>query len=419
MSDIFSKMSQITKKLLYLDDTKEAIKAKLLEKGVAVSESDTFRSYAEKIDEIKGGAGSGDAVVWYVTFIGADGSELFKMPVLDGDDCKDPKAHGDISTPTKESDAGYTYTFSGWATTAGGSANSAALQSVKEDKTVYAAFTGAVKYYTITYYDADGVTILKTETLAYGTVGTTYEPTKTGYYFNGWVPAFAPVTGDASYVVNWAETLTFSNGSWEDIIAAVNEGKAKEYFAVGDTRKQTIVHSDGTSEIVTLTVADFDKDTKTDGSKAAMTIISNVLASSQPMATSDYKVHLFNETSMYTSYLRDIRNNLPSVLQGALKKVSKSCSKAYNYTETLTADLDVWLLNRGEAGNASGYQCFRNNTATYDIGHRENGSAATYWLRDGVKNTTTGRYYAVTTGGELYNTYNWGTKLGVRFGFCI
>lgn len=48
----------IADKLAYLEETKEAIKQSIIAKGVSVSESDTFRSYANKIESIQSG-GSG------------------------------------------------------------------------------------------------------------------------------------------------------------------------------------------------------------------------------------------------------------------------------------------------------------------------------------------------------------------------
>lgn len=50
-------MSTTANKLNYLENTKLAIKQALTDKGVTVSDSDTFRSYADKIDEIEGGSG--------------------------------------------------------------------------------------------------------------------------------------------------------------------------------------------------------------------------------------------------------------------------------------------------------------------------------------------------------------------------
>ena len=49
----------ITNKLTYLEQTKEGIKQAIINKGVNVSDSDTFRSYIDKIDSITTGGGSG------------------------------------------------------------------------------------------------------------------------------------------------------------------------------------------------------------------------------------------------------------------------------------------------------------------------------------------------------------------------
>ena len=53
-------MSDLNTKLEYLEDTKTAIKNAIVEKGVEVSDSDTFRSYAEKISTITSGGSSGE-----------------------------------------------------------------------------------------------------------------------------------------------------------------------------------------------------------------------------------------------------------------------------------------------------------------------------------------------------------------------
>lgn len=53
----------IQDKLAYLEETKEAIKQSIIAKGVSVSEGDTFRSYADKIETIEDGGGTGDCSV--------------------------------------------------------------------------------------------------------------------------------------------------------------------------------------------------------------------------------------------------------------------------------------------------------------------------------------------------------------------
>lgn len=56
-------MSTTADRLNYLENTKLAIKQALTDKGVTVSDSDTFRSYADKIDEIQSG-GSGKSPIF-------------------------------------------------------------------------------------------------------------------------------------------------------------------------------------------------------------------------------------------------------------------------------------------------------------------------------------------------------------------
>lgn len=54
---------ETTKKLAYLAETKSLIKAALIEKGQAVSDTDTFRSYADKVLAIEAGGGKTPVVV--------------------------------------------------------------------------------------------------------------------------------------------------------------------------------------------------------------------------------------------------------------------------------------------------------------------------------------------------------------------
>lgn len=171
------------------------------------------------VEAVTGGGGGGSMEgVHTVTFMSQDGTtELYKRPVADGDDCADPVTRGYISAPTKASTVQYSYTYNGWATTPNGAANSNVLKAVTADKTVYAAFASAVRKYTITYYDDDGTTVLKTEDLAYGTMPS-YVPSKAGGAFDGWTPELAIVTGNASYVSSWIEVIAAGvtdYGSWK------------------------------------------------------------------------------------------------------------------------------------------------------------------------------------------------------------
>ena len=52
-------MGTLADKLQYLKDTKDAIMNAIIEKGVEITSSDTFRSYADKIKDIVTGGGDG------------------------------------------------------------------------------------------------------------------------------------------------------------------------------------------------------------------------------------------------------------------------------------------------------------------------------------------------------------------------
>lgn len=152
-----------------------------------------------------GSTGAVDGCVT-VTFMNGD-TVLFSRPVYIGDDCPNPIAQGHITeTPTKESTAQYDYTYSGWCAADGGTADSTILKSITEDKIIYAAYTAAVRYYTVTFYDDDGTTVLTTKEIAYGSKPS-YVPTKSGFVLTGWTPEITAVTGDASYTAVWGDVL--------------------------------------------------------------------------------------------------------------------------------------------------------------------------------------------------------------------
>ena len=143
------------------------------------------------------------ADVRYVTFDNHDGTmEYGKKPVAVGDDCADPITRGVFGTPTRESTPQYDFDHDGWSDEPNGSADANWNKAIMEDKTVYASFKNVLRYYTITYLDSDGVSVLETESLPYGSMPS-YTPEKEGYALIEWQPAFATVVGDASYTSVW------------------------------------------------------------------------------------------------------------------------------------------------------------------------------------------------------------------------
>ena len=297
------------------------------------------------------GGGEGHPDLRYVTFLNYDGTFLGQKAVAVGDDCADPFARDVISeTPTRESNAQYNYTFSGWSTTQGGGANSNALKSVGTDRTLYAAYTSAVRY-----YDSDGTTVLHTESLKYGTMPG-YVAEKTGFGFVGWKPQFATVTEDASYIAEWAEKITFANASWEDIDRISASGEAENTFAVGDTKE--ITYNGSTMQLM---IAGFNHDDLADGSgKAGISIVFNNLTTNK--VTRSKATDEYNSYDKLSAYIN--RNSsasvwyyLPETLKAVIKPVikryvpeSKTSSGLLTDADTTTISEKLWCLSAGEMG---------------------------------------------------------------------
>ena len=122
----------------------------------------------------------------------------------------------DGATPTKSATAQYTYTFDKW---------SPAIETVTGNATYTATYNSTVNQYTVIFYDEDGITELKEETLDYGaTITPPSDPTKAAtaqytYTFNGWSPTFTPgttVTGNASYTATYSSTVNQYTIIWEN-----------------------------------------------------------------------------------------------------------------------------------------------------------------------------------------------------------
>jgi hypothetical protein len=130
-----------------------------------------------------------------------------------------PEYNGE--TPTKDADAQYTYTFSGWSDGTN-TYTPDALPTVSGDVTYTAQFSETVNKYTVTWKNGD--TVLETdENVEYGATpeynGET--PTKEGnaqysYPFSGWSPEVDTVTGNVTYTAQFSQTVNKYNITWVD-----------------------------------------------------------------------------------------------------------------------------------------------------------------------------------------------------------
>ncbi|MDD6641469.1 MAG: endonuclease [Bacteroidales bacterium] len=137
--------------------------------------------------------------------------------------------HGEIpsypnATPTKTSTAQYDYTFSGW---------SPALVAAVDDAIYVAVYTETVRKYTVTFVDADGTELQKSD-VEYGAMPTCSSPTKTStdqydYTFTGWSPEVVSVTGAATYTAVYTQTVRKYTVTFVDFDGTLLNEQSVEY----------------------------------------------------------------------------------------------------------------------------------------------------------------------------------------------
>ena len=158
---------------------------------------------------------------WDGTLLQSEWVNYGEMPVYTG------------ITPTREADAQYTYTFSGW---------SPQLDWVSGNQAYYAQYESTINQYEITFYDWDG-TLLQSTMVNYGEYPS-YEsaiPTREAdaqytYTFSGWSPQIDVVTGNQSYYAQYEGTLNqyeINFYNWDGTLlqsSMVNYGEWPMYY---------------------------------------------------------------------------------------------------------------------------------------------------------------------------------------------
>ena len=127
----------------------------------------------------------------------------------------------DKENPTREKDAQYTYSFSGWNPT---------VDSVTGNVVYTAQYYTTVNNYTVTWKNYDG-TILETDTeVPYGTIPAYNSNTpikekdaQYTYTFNGWSPETRAVASDVTYVAQFNDVKNSYTVTWKDYDGTVLE----------------------------------------------------------------------------------------------------------------------------------------------------------------------------------------------------
>ena len=185
-----------------------------------------------------GACGSPTSTTYTITWKNYDGSIL----ETDGNVAQGTTPTYDGATPTKPSDAHYTYTFKEW---------TPEVVAANSNKTYTATFSSEVRSYTAKWFDDDGTTLLHSQTLAYGeTPNYTWEnPSKQStsrytYTFIGWDKPASPIEGDVSFVAQYKSdinkyTVTFFDEDGTTILDTqqVEYGVVPEYKGKTPTKE--------------------------------------------------------------------------------------------------------------------------------------------------------------------------------------
>lgn len=138
-------------------------------------------------------------------------------------------------TPSKTSDAQYSYTFAGWSLEDDNTVDTDARSHVTADRNVYACYTNTLRTYTVTWV-SNGTTIETDSNVPWGTVphydGST--PTKDGQTSTGWLPdPTQPITGNTTFTAQYLPvyTVTFKNDTGSTTLDTQNvvQGQTATY----------------------------------------------------------------------------------------------------------------------------------------------------------------------------------------------
>lgn len=279
--------------------------------------------------------------------------------------------------------------------------------------------------FTVTYYDSDGVTVLKTEKLPFGSMPS-YTPTKDGMIFEGWTTELVAVTGNASYIAKWKERPNFTTASWAEIAEISESGQAAEYFSVGDTRNITF-NNNGETYDVQFRIVGFNHDMTEDGGTAGISLMS--------VYSLDYTTIGATTVSWLNKYIgwsgskfRDTLNSvtinmLPSDLIQHIKSVQKISAAAGSPTMLETTVDKLWVPSVTEYG-LSHSTTAANQGVPYSSPSRSpyvqnKGTIGTaYEYQDTRSSSNWASSMCVALNPNLAATYN-GCTGNVKVGFCI
>lgn len=225
------------------------------------------------------------------------------------------------------------------------------------------------------------------------------------------------------YVYPLVVGATLEATSWDDIDAVSKFGQGPNYWKVGDKKNITV---NGVTYAAQIIGFDHDTLTTADGSrtKAGITFqLVDCLNTTYPMNGSNTNVDGWRGSTMRTSTMATLLNQLSSDLKSVLKFVNKvtSVGNGNSGLETtsdklfLLSEIEVFgVINFSYAGEGKQYEYYTAGNSTIK---KVNGSAND-WRERSPRSSNTSNFCAVNIGGNA-DSRNATNSYGVSFGFCV
>jgi hypothetical protein len=226
------------------------------------------------------------------------------------------------------------------------------------------------------------------------------------------------------YIYPFVVGDTLNDTTWDNIAIVSKLGKAQDYWKVGDTKTVAV---NGVNYQFQIIGFDHDNLTTKDGTrtKAGITFqMVDCLNTTYSMNGSNTNSGGWNGSTMRTSTMATLLNQLPAALKNVLKSVNKLSGTGGGSTSgTQTTHDKLFLLSEVEIFDTTTYSVPGEGTqyAYYKAGNSKvkkvNGSAGTWWERSPNSSSTTAFCDVNNNGSAAYG--NASGSRGVSFGFCV
>lgn len=226
------------------------------------------------------------------------------------------------------------------------------------------------------------------------------------------------------YIYPFVVGDTLNDTTWDNIAIVSKLGKAQDYWKVGDTKTVAV---NGVNYQFQIIGFDHDNLTTKDGTrtKAGITFqMVDCLNTTYSMNGSNTNSGGWNGSTMRTSTMATLLNQLPAALKNVLKSVNKLSGTGGGSTSgTQTTHDKLFLLSEVEIFGTTTYSVPGEGTqyAYYKAGNSKvkkvNGSANYWWERSPYSGSTGGFCYVYSSGGANGNVAS--SSRGVSFGFCV